>query len=108
MLTEDELDADMIQNAKIFHFGSLSLTDEPARTATRKAIALAEEAGVLRSYDPNLREPLWESLDAAKEQILWGLEHCDILKISDNEIQWLSGEAEAGSGWCGMDFRLLG
>ena len=94
MLTEDELDADMIQNAKIFHFGSLSLTDEPARTATRKAIALAEEAGVLRSYDPNLREPLWESLDAAKEQILWGLEHCDILKISDNEIQWLSGEED--------------
>ena len=94
MLTEDELDAGMIQNAKIFHFGSLSLTDEPARTATRKAIALAEEAGVLRSYDPNLREPLWESLDAAKEQILWGLEHCDILKISDNEIQWLSGEED--------------
>ena len=94
MLTEDELDAGMIQIAKIFHFGSLSLTDEPARTATRKAIALAEEAGVLRSYDPNLREPLWESLDAAKEQILWGLEHCDILKISDNEIQWLSGEED--------------
>ena len=94
MLTEDELDADMIRNAKIFHFGSLSLTDEPARTATRKAIALAEEAGVLRSYDPNLREPLWESLDAAKEQILWGMEHCDILKISDNEIQWLSGEED--------------
>ena len=94
MLTEDELDADMIRNAKVFHFGSLSLTDEPARTATQKAIALAEEAGVLRSYDPNLREPLWESLDAAKEQILWGMEHCDILKISDNEIQWLSGEED--------------
>ena len=94
MLTEEDLDADMIRNAKIFHFGSLSLTDEPARSATRKAIALAEEAGVLRSYDPNLREPLWESLDAAKEQILWGMEHCDILKISDNEIQWLSGEED--------------
>ena len=94
MLTADELDAEMIQNAKIFHFGSLSLTDEPARSATKKALALAEEAGVLRSYDPNLREPLWESLDAAKEQILWGMEHCDILKISDNEIQWLSGEED--------------
>ena len=94
MLTERELDAAMIQSAKIFHFGSLSLTDEPARSATRKAIALAEEAGVLRSYDPNLREPLWDSLDAAKEQILWGLGHCDILKISDNEIQWLSGEED--------------
>ena len=94
MLTEDELDADMIRNAKIFHFGSLSLTDEPVRSATKKALALAEEAGVLRSYDPNLREPLWESLDAAKEQILWGMEHCDILKISDNEIQWLSGEED--------------
>jgi len=108
MLTEEELDADMIRNAKIFHFGSLSLTDEPARTATKKAIALAEEAGVLRSYDPNLRPPLWPSLDIAKENILALMPHCDILKISDNEIQWLSGkdDYDEGIAWLRSQFDI--
>lgn len=98
MLSEDEVDADQIKNSTIFHFGSLSMTDEVCRKATRKAIAIAEEAGVLMSYDPNLREPLWKAMDLAKEQISYGLEHCNILKISDNEIQWLTGKENYDEG----------
>lgn len=98
MLSEDEVDADQIKNSTIFHFGSLSMTDEVCRKATRKAIAIAEKAGVLMSYDPNLREPLWKSMDLAKEQISYGLEHCNILKISDNEIQWLTGKEDYDEG----------
>lgn len=91
MLTEQELATDVIQSSKIFHFGSLSMTDEPARSATKRAVALARNAGAVLSFDPNLREPLWHSLEDAREQILYGLAHCDILKISDNEIIWLTG-----------------
>ncbi|MBQ8599049.1 MAG: carbohydrate kinase [Oscillospiraceae bacterium] len=108
MLCEEELKEEMIRNSRIFHFGSLSMTDEPCRTATRKAISLAKEAGILRSFDPNLREPLWDSLDLAKEQILYGLAHCDILKISDNEIQWLSGKSDYDDGihWLREQFDI--
>lgn len=108
MLQEHEIDANLIQNSRIFHFGSLSMTDEPCRSATRKAIALAEEYGKLRSFDPNLREPLWHSLEQAKEQILYGLAHCDILKISDNEIQWLSGKENYDEGirWLRQQFDI--
>ncbi len=97
-LSEDDVNAEQIKNSKIFHFGSLSMTDEVCRKATRKAIAIAEEAGILMSYDPNLREPLWKSMDLAKEQISYGLEHCHILKISDNEIQWLTGKEDYDEG----------
>lgn len=93
-LTAEEVHVELIQNSRIFHFGTLSMTDEPVRSATYAAISAAENAGVLRSFDPNLRPPLWRSLEAAKEQVLYGLAHCDILKISDNEIQWLTGEAD--------------
>ena len=91
-LSSQELNEDLIRNCRLFHFGTLSMTDEPVRSATYKAISIAEEAGVLRSFDPNLRVPLWSSLDAAKEQVLYGMAHCDILKISDNEILWLTEE----------------
>ena len=98
MLTPEEVDGDRIGRAEIFHFGSLSMTDEPARTATKKALWAAEKAGVLRSFDPNLRLPLWKSLDEAKEQICYGLAHCDVLKISDNEIQFVSGKEDYDEG----------
>jgi fructokinase len=94
MLKEEEVDLSLIRSSRIFHFGSLSLTDEPSRSATRRAIEEAEKAGILRSYDPNLRMPLWHSEEEAKEQILWGMKHCDILKIADNEILWLTGGKE--------------
>jgi fructokinase len=97
-LTADELDADLIADCKIFHFGSLSLTDEPCRSATYKALELAKAAGALISYDPNLREPLWPSLDVAKEYISWGMTQCDILKISDNEIEFMTGETDFDKG----------
>ena len=100
-LTKDEVNMELIRQSKIFHFGTLSMTDEPVRSATYAAIAEAERAGVLRSFDPNLRPPLWRTLDEAKEQVLFGMAHCDILKISDNEIQWLTGleDFDAGIRW---------
>ena len=97
-LTARELKEDMIRSCKIFHFGTLSMTDEPVRSATYQAIRVAEEAGCLRSFDPNLRPPLWVSLDLARDQTLYGMAHCDILKISDNEIQWLTGEEDYDKG----------
>ena len=77
------------------------MTDEPVRSATYAAIAEAEKNGVLRSFDPNLRPPLWRTLEETKEQVLYGMAHCDILKISDNEIQWLTGleDFDAGIRW---------
>ena len=100
-LTTEDVNMELIRQANIFHFGTLSMTDEPVRAATYAAIAEAEKAGILRSFDPNLRPPLWRTLEEAKEQVLYGLAHCDILKISDNEIQWLTGleDFDAGIRW---------
>lgn len=98
MLRESDLDKEMIQDTKIFHFGTLSMTHENCRQATKTAIAMAEEAGAVLSFDPNLRENLWTSLDEAREQVLYGMQHCQILKISDNEIQWLTGEEDFDKG----------
>ena len=91
MLTADELPLDTIANARIFHFGTLSMTHEGVRKATEKAVATAKEGGALISFDPNLRPPLWEDLEDAKEAIAWGLGQCDILKIADNELEFMTG-----------------
>lgn len=98
MLTEDEVDLDMIRQSKIFHFGTLSMTDEPVKTATKKCLAAAKEAGCLITFDPNLRPPLWRSLDEAREQMEYGFQFCDVLKISDNEIQFISGKEDYDEG----------
>lgn len=98
MLREDEVKEDLIKNTKIFHFGTLSMTHDGVRTATKKALETAKHAGALISFDPNLREPLWDSLDTAKEQVIYGLAYTDVLKISDNEIQWLTGEEDYTEG----------
>lgn len=98
MLKESELKTDMLSQCKIFHFGTLSMTHEEVRKATKKAIALAKESGALVSFDPNLRPPLWSSLDLAKEQVAYGLGQCDVLKISDNEIQWFTGKEDYDEG----------
>ena len=90
-LTFDELELSLIDEARVFHFGTLSLTDEPARSATYKAVAYAKEKGKLISCDPNLRLPLWKSEEAAKEQMLWSLRQADVVKISDNEVEFLWG-----------------
>lgn len=94
MLQPEEIDEAVIKNSKIFHFGSLSLTNEPARSATLQALKLAKEHGVTISYDPNLRPPLWNSLDDAKEQIKSCLPYADILKISEEEFQFLLGHMD--------------
>ena len=98
MLREEEVDYDVIRQAKIFHFGTLSMTDEPVRSATKKALEVAKEAGCLISLDPNLRPPLWKSLDEAKRMMEYGFRYCDILKISDNEIQFVSGKEDYDEG----------
>lgn len=87
----EELDLSLIDSAKVFHFGTLSLTNDPARTATQKAVAYAKEQGKLITYDPNLRKPLWSDLAEAKEQLLWGLAQADVVKISDEEVEFLFG-----------------
>ena len=87
----EELDLSLIDEAKVFHFGTLSLTDAPARSATYQAVAYAKSKGKLITYDPNLRKPLWNNLDTAKEQLLWGLTQADVVKISDEEVEFLFG-----------------
>ena len=98
MLTEADLHEDLIRDAKIFHFGTLSMTHDDVRKATKKAIDIAKESGAVISFDPNLRPPLWKTLDDAKEQVAYGLGKCDVLKISDNEIQWFTGEEDFDAG----------
>ena len=87
----EELDLSLIDEAKVFHFGTLSLTDEPARSATCQAVDYAKKAGKLITYDPNLRKPLWKDLEEAKSALLWGLEQADVVKISDEEVDFLFG-----------------
>ncbi|MBR1855857.1 MAG: carbohydrate kinase [Oribacterium sp.] len=91
MLDENDLNHDLIKNCRVFHFGSLSMTSEVCENATRKAIDEAVAAGAFITFDPNLREPLWDSLDTAKEKIAYGMSVCNMMKISDNEIEWFTG-----------------
>ena len=86
-----EIDLSLIDEAKVLHFGTLSLTDEPARTATYQVVEYAKRKGKLITYDPNLRKPLWRSMEEAKEQLLWGIAHADVVKISDEEVEFLFG-----------------
>ena len=98
MLRKEDLHEDLIRDAKIFHYGTLSMTHDGVREATKKAIDIAKESGAILSFDPNLRPPLWKTLDDAKEQVAYGLSKCDVLKISDNEIQWFTGEEDFDAG----------
>lgn len=98
MLNEQELSYNLIRDCRIFHFGTLSMTAEPAKTATKTAVAYAKQEKKLISFDPNLRIPLWQNLDEAKAAVWYGIEQCDILKIADNEIQWLTGEQDFDEG----------
>ena len=98
MLKKEEVIEDIIKEAKIFHFGTLSSTHEGVREATRYAIDIAKESGVLISFDPNLREPLWDSPEDARKEIEYGLSKCDILKISDNELEFMTGTKDYSKG----------
>ncbi len=101
MLDVSEVREEMIKDTEIFHFGTLSMTHEGVREATKKGLRIAKENGIIISFDPNLRPPLWKSLEDAKEQILYGMERCDILKISDDEVLFVSGcdTVEEGAKW---------
>ncbi len=94
MLSDAELPLPLIERARIFHFGTLSMTHEGVRKATEKAIEAAKASGALISFDPNMRPPLWDSQEAMVEAAEWGIAHCDILKISDNEIDLVTGEKD--------------
>ena len=98
MLTKDEVQKELIENSRIFHFGTLSSTHEGVREATRHAIELAKEAGCIITFDPNLRPPLWKSLDDARKEIEYGMTKCDVLKISDNEVEFLFGTTDYDKG----------
>lgn len=98
MLIADEVNPEVVKDTKVFHFGTLSMTHEGVREATKKAVETAKANGCLVSFDPNLRPPLWSSLDLAKEQMEYGFGKCDILKISDNEIQFVSGKEDYDEG----------
>ena len=88
-LRKDEISTELLDRTRVLHFGTLSLTDEPARSATQFAVAYAKEHGKLITFDPNLRPPLWKSLEDARREIEYGLTKCDVLKISDNEVEFL-------------------
>ena len=98
MLRKEEVSRDKIQNSRIFHFGTLSFTHEGVREASEYAVQCAKEAGTLISFDPNLREPLWNNLEDARKAIEYGLECCDILKIADNELVFMTGESDYDKG----------
>ena len=98
MLRKEEVDAGLLQDTRIFHFGSLSMTDEGIEAATKMALDIADEAGAVISFDPNLRPPLWKSLDIAREKIAYGISRCHILKISDDEIEFFTGTADIDEG----------
>ena len=91
MLTREELNYALLENSRIFHIGSLSLTDQPSRSATFAALEAAEEAGAIISYDPNYRAPLWRSQEEAMEGMRSVLPYIDVMKLSDEETTLLTG-----------------
>ena len=98
LLTVDEVPEAAIAQSRIFHFGTLSMTHPGVREATKKAVACAKNAGVIVSFDPNLRPPLWTDFDNARMQISWGLGQCDVLKIADNELEFMTGQTDFNKG----------
>lgn len=98
MLTKEEVQEELIQDSRVFHFGTLSSTHDKVREATRYAIEVAKEAGCIISFDPNLRPPLWASLEDARTEIEYGLTKCDMLKISDNEVEFLFNTTDYDEG----------
>lgn len=98
MLQWDEVKQEILTDTKIFHFGTLSMTDEQIENVTKKALQKAKDKGAVISFDPNLRPPLWKNLEDAKRQMWYGISQCDILKISDDEIEFLTGTADIDKG----------
>ncbi|MGI5173804.1 carbohydrate kinase [Treponema sp. OMZ 840] len=101
-LSSGEVSEDILSRTRIFHYGSLSMTAEPAASATEYAIACAKNYGALCSFDPNLRVPLWDNLAHAKERIKYGLSQCDILKIAEEELEFITGCKDITEGVCSL------
>ena len=98
MLCEEQIEEEYIKSAQAIHYGTLSMTHEGVRKATYKAIEIARKNGLLISFDPNLSPPLWKTLDEAKEQISYGLSKCDLLKISEEELEFMTGTKDVKEG----------
>ncbi len=98
MLRKEDIPVEIIKNAGFIHYASLSMTDEELFAATEFAIKSAEESNVPISFDPNYRPPLWSSSDYAKKRMWYGVKHCDLLKISDDEIEFLTGTTDIDKG----------
>ncbi|MBC8533314.1 carbohydrate kinase family protein [Yeguia hominis] len=112
MLTPEELDTEKLTHTRVFHFGTISMTDDPARSATRSAIEIARKSGAWISFDPNYRPPLWKQEADAVEQMRWGVQHADVVKISEEELEMLyDGSLEDGAKWllsdCGVKLVFL-
>lgn len=108
LLDETEVDLQLVKNTRIFHFGTVSMTHDPSRRATLFAVKTAKENGAVVSYDPNLRPPLWSSLEEAKSMIEKGLQYADILKVSNEELEFVTGKAdlESGSGFIAEKYGI--
>lgn len=98
MLTSEEIQRELIESSRVFHFGTLSSTHEGVRKATRDAISIAKENGLIITFDPNLRPPLWKDLEDAWAEIAYGMSQCDVLKISDNEMEFMTGTTDYDAG----------
>lgn len=98
MLSKADLDIDLLNNCRVLHFGSVSLTDEPSRSATVEAVCIAKKAGAYISYDPNYRSPLWKNQDEAVRMMREALLYADIVKVADDEIELITGESEYSAG----------
>ncbi|MDD6034673.1 MAG: carbohydrate kinase [Lachnospiraceae bacterium] len=98
MLRWNDIHKELLGDTRIFHFGTLSMTDEQIAETTKKAVQEAKNADALISFDPNLRPLLWNDLEDAKRQIWYGISQCDILKISDDEITFLTGTNDIDAG----------
>ncbi len=98
LLTAEEVPEDAVTKCRVFHFGTLSMTHPGVREATKRAVGWARAGGAVISFDPNLRPPLWNSLAEAREQIAWGLSRCDVLKIADNELEFMTGQSDFDRG----------
>lgn len=108
LLREEELPLDEIAECRVFHFGTLSMTHEGVRRATVRAVDRARRGGAVISFDPNLREPLWDSLDQARAQMEYGLSQCHVLKIADNELEFMTGQTDFDRGAAMLRERFPG
>lgn len=98
MLSVDDIDEEQLKNSRIFHFGTISMTHEAVCAATERAVNVAKDNGLIVSFDPNLRIPLWKDLNRAKERMEYGLSKCDVCKISEEEVEFLTGETDIRKG----------